>query len=191
MGAIGIEFKNDRTRAKEELEGSDGRANVSSRQDSRAYYNSRDEGQTYSFPFEFSAAESGEFAAYFKNTNSAGLQFVPTSIICSAGANVKLKLWFVTGTAAGGDLVTPTNDNKTSPNAATAVAMEGGSAGTGITGLTADSLIETTRCAANHDVELSIADSVRIGQNDAIAIEVDEGTAADVEGTILGFYEAV
>jgi len=191
MGAIGLEFKNDRTRAKEELEGSDGRANVSSRQDTRAYYNSRDEQETYSFPFEFTAAESGEFAGYFKNTNTSGLHFVPTSIICSSSANVKLKLWFVTGTAAGGTLVTPTNDNRTSPKAATAIAMEAGSAATGITGLTSDELIEVTRCAANHDVELSISDSVRLGQNNAIAIEVDEGTAADVEGTILGFFEAV
>ncbi len=184
-----IDYRSDKTRAHEKAEGSDGRLNVSSRQDTRAYYNSRDMEQTYSFPFEFTAAEAGEFAAYVKNTSSAGLQFVPTKILCSAGANVKLKLWFVSGTAAGGNEITLTNDNRTSPNAAPASAMEGGNAATGITGLTADALIEIVRCAADHEVEFAIADSVRLGQNDAIAIEVDAGTAADVEGTILGFFE--
>jgi len=191
MGAIGIEFKNDRTRAKEELEGSDGRANVSSRSDDRSYYNSRDEKQTYSFVYEFNAAESGEFAAYLKNTSTVGLQFIPTQVFVSASANIRIKLWSVTGTAAGGTEVVGANDNLTTDNTPTALAQEGGSAATGITGLTTDRILGIARCGANDTQIIPVKDSVRLGQNNAIAVEVDDGTAADVEVTVLGYFEAI
>ena len=183
-----IDYRSDKTRAHEKAEGSDGRLNVSSRADSRAYYNSRDEGQTYSFGFTFTAAEAGEFAAYFKNT-SATLTFVPTEIVVGADVAGKVKLCFVSGTAAAGTTVTPTNDNRVSSNAASAIAMEGNSAATGITGLTSDALIETILYPASSSHSMAVSDSVRLGQNDAIAIEYDAGGTATIAGTILGFYE--
>ena len=154
-----IDFKNDKTRALEETEGSDGRLNVSSRADNRAYYNSRDEGQCYSMPFEFNTSATGEYAAYLKNTNTEK-EMVISSVGINAEVASRFKLDFVTGTAAAGDTVTPTNLNNSSPHDATATGMEGASAGTGITGLTAVNTIDYAYCTATGHEELRLKDRV-------------------------------
>jgi len=184
-----VEFKNDRTRAHEEMEGSDGRANVSSRSDKRSYYNSRDKGQTYSMAFDFQDAAAGEFAAYWKNTSTNGLDLVIDAVGFNCVEAARVKLWFVTGTAAGGTALTPVNLNKNSGNDATATAMEGGSASTGITGLTTDGLIDFAYCGALGHEQFRLNDRVRLGQNDAIAVEYEEGTTGDCSGVVFGFYE--
>lgn len=183
-----IEYKNDTTRAIEEMEGSDGRANVSSRSDNRAYYNARDKGAHYTLPFDFQSAASGEYAVYWKNTSTSE-DLVVSSIGVNSAVAARIKLWFVTGTAAAGTVLEPTNTNSNSGNDAPATAMEGGSAGTGITGLSEVSLIDFVGVVANGHEELRLHDTVRLGQNDAIAIEVDETAGGDVWGVIFGFYE--
>jgi len=188
--SIKIEFKNDKTRALEEMEGSDGRANVSSRSDRRSYYNSRDEGRTYSLPFDFQSAESGEYAVYWKNTDTNGRDLVIDSVGLNSVLFARLKLHYVTGDAAGGTSVTPTNLNKSSGNDAAATAMEGGSAASGITGLTSVSVIDFVGVPAAGHEEMRLSDRLRLGQGDAIAIEVDEvASASDVFGVIFGYYE--
>ncbi len=183
-----IDIKNDRTRAMEEVEGSDGRLNVSSRADSRAYYNSRDMGRMFSLPFDFQDAAAGEYGAYWKNTSDDKI-LVINAIGVNSAENARFKLWFVTGTAAGGTSLVPTNLNGGSTVAAEATAMEGGSAATGITGLTAGSLIDFAYCQANGHEEFRLRDTLRLGQNQAVAIEYDEGTTGDMSGVIFGFYE--
>jgi len=183
-----IEYKNDVSRALEEAEGSDGRLNVSSRTDGRSYYISRDTGQAYSVAFDFQDAEAGEFGAYWKNT-STDKDLVIEAIGVNSVENSRIKLWFVTGTAAGGTTLIPTNLNKSSSKDASADAMEGGSAATGITGLTTAGLIDFVYCTANGHEELRLKDRLRLGQNDAIALEYDEGTTGDFSGVIFGFYE--
>lgn len=183
-----IDYKNDVTRAGEEAEGSDGRLNVSSRADNRAYYNSRDKGQCYSMPYEFNTSDSTEYAAYLKNTSTD-----KTMVISSIGVNSEVatrwKLNFVTGTAAAGDTVTPTNLNNSSPHDAVATAMEGASAGTGITGLTAVNIIDYVGTAATGHEEIRLSDRVRLGQNDAIGLNVHETAGGDVWGIIFFYYE--
>lgn len=182
------EYKNDRTRALEEAEGSDGRLNVSSRSDNRAYYNSRDEGLCFSVPFHFLSAASGEYAVYWKNTN-VDKQLVISSVGINSAVDVRLKMAFVTGTASGGSNVVPTNLNRTASHAASAIAMEGASAATGITGLTEEAVFDCLGVPANSHEEFRLTDRIRLGQNDAVAIEVDNTAGGDVWGVIFGYYE--
>ena len=184
-----IQYTSDRTGGLEKMQGSDGRANVSSRSDSRGAYNSRDEGQTYSMPFDFQSAAAGEYGAYIKNTSSTGKTLVISYIGVNSVEASRIKLWFVTGTAAGGTPVIPTNLNKTSGNAATATAMEGGTAATGITGLSEDGLISPINVPAADSGGGFMDDRVRLGQNDAIALEYDTGTTGDFSGVIFGYFE--
>ncbi len=184
-----IMYRSDSTGADERAQGSDGRLNVSSRSDSRGYYNSRDVGQSYSMPFDFQSAAAGEFGAYWQNTSTTGQTLVIRGIGINTVEAARIKLVYVTGTAAGGTTVTPTNLNKASPNAATATAMEGGSAATGITGLTSDGLIDFAYVTATGHEEFRLDDQLRLGQNDAIALEYDEGTGGDFSGVIFGYYE--
>ncbi len=184
-----IQFTSDRTGSLEKMQGSDGRSNVSSRSDSRSYYNSRDQGQAYSVVFDFQSAAAGEFGAYFQNTSTTGKIFVVDSIGVNSVEASRIKLWFVTGTAAAGTSLVPTNLNKSSGNAATATAMEGASAATGITGLTTDGLVDFIHVTATGHEEFRLSDRLRLGQNDAIAVEYDEGTAGDMSGVIFGYFE--
>lgn len=183
-----IDYKNDVTRALEEAEGSDGRLNVSSRSDSRGYYNSRDEEKCFSVPFDFQSAASGEFAAYIKNTSSVD-ELVLSDIGLNAAVASRVKLWFVSGTAAGGTTVTATNLNRSSSKDAEASAMEGNSAATGITGLTAEALIDFEVVGANGHGTFETGDRIRLGQNDAIALEVDETAGGDMFGVIYLYFE--
>ena len=68
-----IEFKNDKTRATEETEGSDGRLNVSARSDERGYYNSRDEGQCYTMTYIHRLPADGELSFSLSTTIARGV----------------------------------------------------------------------------------------------------------------------
>jgi len=184
-----IQYTSDNGGNLQKAQGSDGRLNVSSRSDSRSYYNSRFEGQAYSVPFEYSVGEAGEFCIYLRNTSSIGKALVIDSIGVNCDSVSRFKLKYISGTAAGGTAVTPTNLNATSGNAATATAMEGASAATGITGLTDGALIDYLFVAAGGHEEFRLDDRLRLGQNDAIALELHEGTTADIAGVIFFYFE--
>ena len=185
-----IQFENDTTGALEKVHGSDGRLNVSSRADGRRYYNSRDDKQTYSFTWTFADAATGETAAYLKNTSTDGKHLVIDSVGLNAAAATRFKMSFVKGAAANGTAVTPTNLNKTSSNAANATAEEGAGTGAGITNLTPDGEIDFAFCTADGHEEFRLADTVRLGQNDAVEIEVFETSGApDVSGVIFFYFE--
>jgi len=187
-----IDYSSDKSGGLEEARGSDSRLNVSSRSDSRSYYNSRDEAQAYSVPFAMADAAVGEFVVYWRNTSS-DRKLVIDAIGFNAIENAHAILHYVSGTAAGGNELTPTNLNKSSSNAApsdsTVSAMEGGAAATGITGLTSISVIDRANVQANGHEEFRLADRLRLGQNDAIAIEYDVGTTGNFSGVVFGFYE--
>ena len=119
-----IAFQNDVTGALEFTHGSDGRFNVSSRSDARAYYNSRDVGQTYTMVWDHTGAAIGEYSFYLQNT-SPTLELVCSNLVINSETSAeKFKLFFVTGVAGDGATVTPTNLNKGSSNAAAATALE-------------------------------------------------------------------
>lgn len=185
-----IQFINDKTGTFQEVHGSDSRLNVSARADSRAYYNSRDEGRCFTLPWTHLAGSDGEVGFYLQNTSlSRELVVSSVGINCDT-VNTRFKLWFVTGTAADGAVVTPTNLNRSSSNAAEANARES-AAGTAISGLTLVDLIDFLHLQASGHQEFRLGDRVRLGQNDAIALEADENMAAtaDAGGVVFFYYE--
>ena len=184
-----IAFESDVTGAQSRAKGSDSRLNTSSRTDSRRYYNSRDRGQAYSLPFLFNTSASTEYAAYLKNTSTD-----KTMVVSAIGLNSEVATrWLleeVTGIAAGGDAVTPKNLNFASPNDAAATGMEGASAATGITGLTpVGAPVDSAWSVATGHEELRLDDTLRLGQNDAIALQCLETAGGDVAGIIFFYYE--
>lgn len=182
-----IQIAHDVTGNEQEVRGSDNRLNVSSRADNRAYYNSRDVKQTYTMTFDHQAAASGEYSAYLQNTSEDKV-LVISSVGINTVENSKLKLCFVSGTAAGGVVKTPVNLNKSSPNSAKGNFREG-SEGSPITGLTNLGEVDYAYVTANGHQEFRLTDRVRLGQNDAIAINYHEGVSGDCAGVFFGYYE--
>lgn len=182
-----IEYLNDVTGSLQEARGSDNRLNVSSRADSRSYYNSRDEGRTFALVFDHQTAAAAEESVYWQNTSTTRT-LVISSIGLNCVQNARIKLKFVTGTATGGTAVTPVNMNKQSSNAAEATARVGAAADA-IGNLTDAGDIDFAWVFTNGHEEMRLGDRVRLGQNDAIALEYVEGTSGDFAGVIFGYYE--
>lgn len=181
-----IEFKNDKTKAIEEMEGSDGRANVSSRSDSRSYYNSRDRGLCFSLVWDDADAAAGDLICYWQNLRS-DKELVITSVGVNAILASTVQLYFVTvGTPSGGNALTPTNLNKGSANDAPASSARGDAA---LSGLTEDGIIDSVQVQATGHEEMRLGDRIRLGQNDAIAIKYNVGTSGRCFGVIFGYYE--
>ena len=124
---------------------------------------------------------------YIENTSSTK-ELVITSAGLNAVENGRIKLWFVSGTAAGGAVITPTNLNQGSSNDADSIVRQA-AAGDAITGLTTLGLIDFAAVPANGHEEFRLHDTVRLGQNDAIAIEYGEGTTGDFYGVVFMYFE--
>lgn len=190
-----LDFFNSKTGAREVANGSDGRVNVSSRSDSRSYYNSRDESESYSVPFDDANASADDFVMYLKNDKTDGKHLIirAISVNCEA-ATCTLKLSTVTGTAAGGAPVTPTNLNRGGVErsaAATALATVD-SGVTPMSGLTEEFVIDHIGIDSPFGrEEFRIDETLRLGQDQAIAIELDTAAAADVRvfGSIYFYFE--
>ena len=186
--SVNIEYKNDITNAKEDAAGSDQRLNVSSRIDGRRYYNSRDKGQTYTMVFEHAASASTEYVAYVKNT-STDKTLVISSIGLNAEVATRFQLDTVTGTAADGTTIIPFNANTAAPHDAVGVFMEGDAAASGIGGLTIASKIDQAWCQATGHEEFRMEDTIRLKQNQAVAIQALESAGGDTAGVIFFYYE--
>lgn len=188
--AIEIQYEDDVTGYLARVRGSDGRWNSSARSDSRGYYNSRDEEQTYSFSFNHTASVAGQYSFYFQNTSTTGMAFVLSHIGLNSDLGANVKLWRVSGTAGDGVAFTPAQANLSSSNTATAIALEDGG-GTTISGLTPITLQDYVKIPIEGHAEMRTDDRVRLSQNEAIALEVDAVTsgAPHVFGTMFGFFE--
>lgn len=188
-----LEYVSDVTGSDEKAKGSDGRGNVSSRTDTRSYYISRDESESYSLVFDDANCSAGDFVVYWKNTNTQGKHLV----IGAAGVNSEnvgsFKIHIVTGTAAGGATVTPVCLNRAAPKSAAATALAtADSDSTPMSGLTSEVEIDHVGVVAGGHEEFRLGDRLRLGQDQAIAIEMDVGVnSTHVWGVIFGFYEAV
>lgn len=171
----------------EEASGSDKRLDTSSRSSERIHYVSRDDGQAYTVVSHDPTGAAGTFALYLQNISSAGLLLYVDKIRTGGIETTLWKVFFVTGIAAGGSVLTPVNMNKSSSSAAAANARGDDS----ITGLTTDGEIASFRTDANSHDEVKFDDAVILGQNDAIAIEVDtdDGTPNIVEMDITFYME--
>ena len=182
-----IQYTSDSTGSLEKAQGSDNRFNVSSRSDSRSYYNSRDKAECFSLVWDDATSAAGDHIVYWKNTDTTGKHLVVAAIGLNSANNCSFKLHLVTGTAASGTTVSPACLNQASPKTAQATAME--AAGTAITGLTSSLVIDHAGCPANSHEEFRLTDRLRIGQDQAIAIEYEQGTTGRTWGVIFGFYE--
>ncbi len=170
------------------VQGSDGRLNTSSRSDSRAYYNSRDVGRTFSLVWNNTNSSSGKHVVYWKNTSTTR-DLVISSIGFNSDINANFELNFVTGTAAGTS-ATPTNLNQSSGKTAAAVAFHNAD----VTGLTVSAEIDHAYVVAGGHEELRLGDRVRLGQDDAIAVRIETsfgavGAPIHTAGVIFGYYE--
>jgi len=184
-----IGFENDVTGAQSRAKGSDGRLNVSSRVDSRSYYISRDQEQAYSFAFEHTDSVAGEYSCYIQNT-SPSKDLVVSAGSISSDLGVTAKVWFVTGTVAGGTAVTPVNNNKSSANDAAATFLQHGNS-TAISGLTEAGLLDYVICPIQGQTPFRLDDRIRLGQNDALVIEIDAVTSGTplALGVLFGYFE--
>ena len=180
-----ITVTSDKTGALEEVFGSDNRMNVSSRSDNRSYYISRDDSQAYSAVWDDSSSAAGDFICYLKNTHPT-----KTMVLDSFGVNsenaASFKLHLVTGTAAG-NACTPMCLNRVKVNAAQATCIE--AAGTAITGLTSAGVFDHASSVADGHEEFRLQDRLRLGQDEAIAVEYEQGTTGRTWGVSFFFYE--
>ncbi len=151
------------------------RLDVSARVASRQYYESRDTGQVYTVISIDATAVANEETMYVQNT-STSKDMVIEKVTISADVDHQWRIKFVTGTAAGGSLLTPVNLNKASSNTASAVCRGDGA----VTGLTDDGDITIVRIGADDHDEIRFDEALRLGQDDAIAIECELNCAAEI-----------
>ena len=163
------------------------RLNASSKNARRIYYVSRDDGRAFNAVYDSITAAAGDYTAYLKNTSDTRNLYV-SNIEFHSAENVKWKIWQVTGTAASGETVTPSNMNLTSGLAAEATAMAGDTA---ITGLTTVKQIGSHRSQANGDSSMDFDGALILGPGDAIAIEYDAGTTGICSHDIFFWYEII
>ncbi len=182
-----IEFKNDKTRATEEVEGSDGRMNVSARSDERAYYNSRDEGQSYAGTWQHTSATSGQYSFFLQNTSTT-----KTIVISEVGVNStvssRFKLHFASIVSAVGDTIIPVNLNKDSSNDAACTMLEDNSTTIATITLIGRPIDDIQVGTLGHE-ELHLEDRVRLGQNDAIVLECDTTAGTLAHGVVFFYFE--
>ena len=184
--AFKIGFKSDKSKSQEEAEGSDNRLNVSSRQDSRRYYISRDESDAYTVVWDDASSSAGDFIIYLKNTHVGGKEMVVSAIGLNSELACSFKLHLVTG-AASGTAVTPFNLNRVKTKAAAATCVE--AAGTPIANISSTAVIDHASCTADGHEEFRLDDTLRLGQEDAIAIEFEQGSDARTWGVIFFYFE--
>lgn len=188
---IEIEQQNDVTNAKENVKGSDSRLNTSSRSDHRIYYNSRDKSQAFSFPFDDANCSPGDYIASLFNNKTDGSHLVIQRIGVNAEAAASFKLALVTGTAGGGAVAaTPFRLNRAGQvNTATVTASTVvDSDTTPITGLSESAVIDHESLTANGHAEFQLNDTLRLGQDQGIAIEHESGSAGTRAFGVVFFY---
>ena len=163
------------------------RLNVSAKTAPRHFYASRDFGQAFNAVYDDMTVAAGEFAAYLKNTSTTRNLFVGHTEFHSA-ENVKWKIFEVTGTAASGATVTPSNFNLASGQPAETSAMSGDTA---ITGLTAVKQLGTHRSEAFGDSSMEFDGALVLGPGKAIAIEYDAGTTGLCSLDVFFWFEDI
>jgi len=177
-------YSSDRGGSIQEVQGSDGRFNVSSRTDSRMYYVSRDLGQAYVLRIEDDDAAANDLVAYLRNDSKDKRLFIDDIHFNSENA-ATFKLAFGDAVAATGTSVTPVNLNRASSNDADVTAL--GNAAVG--GVGASTFFSSVRVGAGGFVEYNPKDALILGQNDNVVIEYDTGSTGDIEIDIFFFIE--
>ena len=161
------------------------RLNVSAKEANRDFYASRDFGLAFNAVYDNQTVAAGEYSAYLKNTSTTREMFIGHIEFHSASA-VKWKVWEVSGTAAAGEVVTPSNFNLASGIPAEATAMAGDTA---ITGLTQVKQLGSHRSEALAESEMHYGGALILGPGKAIAVEYDTGTTGICSHDIYFWFE--
>ena len=161
------------------------RANVSAKAAFRAFYLSRDDGLAFNAVYDGMTAAAGDVVAYLKNDSSTRNIFIQRIEFHSAVA-VKWRVYSVSGTAASGETVTPSQLNLAKGIGSEGVAMAGDTA---ITGLTNLAQIGVHRSTAGDVTEKLYGGALILGPGDAIAVEYDTGTAGICDVEIWFWHE--
>lgn len=160
---------------------SEKRGNVSSKSNPRAYYVSRNDGQTFTYISKYSAT-SGDVVFYFKNIDNKR-KFVISKISFSSAANADWQINKVTGTAAGTEI---TGRSLNFTKNLTAQSSSFGNAA--VTGLTTSFEIAHARNLAESGINVNFKESLILGNNDAIDI-IYTGTTGNIEVVLIGYFE--
>ena len=163
------------------------RGNVSSKSAHRSYYVSRDDGQAFNSVFDEITSVSGDYTAYIKNTSVTRNLFIG-SIEFHSVENAKWKIWSVSGTAASGELITPTNLNLISGRPSETIAMSGN---VSITGLTNIAQLGSHRSQALSESHMDFGGALILGPGDAIAIELDAAVSGLVSHDVFFWFETI
>jgi len=184
-----ITYTHDVNGSIQQAQGSDNRLNVSSRGDSRSYYNSRDNQEAYSLVWEDASSEDGDIVLYWKNTDSQGRHLVIDSAGMNSAETADFQLLIVSGTAAGGTTAVPVCLNRAAPRVAPSTSLTAVTAP--ITGLNEDLIVDHAGCVAGGHEEFRLDDRLRIGEGGALAIKMNSTPATPTRtwGVVFGYFE--
>ena len=193
--SIVIRYSDDRGRGLADVKGSDGRLNVSSRSDARAYYNSRDDHLVFAVGFSVTLMDADEDFVAWRNA-SDDKELVITGVRVTMFEAGAIEWHIGTGTPAAGTTVVPLNLNQGASRSAPTDGSESvmmGTSSTPITGLTSTGIVATediTVLGLSHALSFG-QDIVRLGQNDTFFGQMGAGTSTPgfVKGNIYGYYE--
>jgi len=180
-----IQFTNDQTGSIQETFGSDNRFNVSSRSNTREFYVSRDDGQSYTFAALDSTAAAGTIFLFLQNTSTDKKMFVEDVDFITSESGAVFRIMTASGTAAGGNALTGRNLNLTSVNDAQATAR----GDTVLTGITTANVIYQTLIGGESEAHIEFRGALILGQNDAISINYHLGLTGTASAVIRAFFE--
>lgn len=185
-----LDFFNNRTKAHEIAEGSDGRVNVSARADSRAYYNSRDKNKTFSLPFKDAACSAGDFNVVMFNDDTVD-DLVIKTVNCSSSTLSVFAFHRVTVAAGGGAVsATPVNLHLGESDAVVTASTVVNSDSTPISGTVTAGILGYRGVGAGGNAQFDFGDTVRLKKGQGVALELDKGTSASVvSGEIIFYFE--
>ncbi len=188
-----IQYTNDSNLAEQKVQGSDGRLNVSARSDGRIYYNSRDISRSFSLIFDDASASALDDVCYLKNTDSSRELVIHAVGVNSIDTGSIFRLKQVTGTQVNGAELIPSCLNRVLTHTASATAAGPvNSNSSDMTGLVDGVILDQAGTSGiyGHE-EFRIQDAIRLGQDDAVAIELFATANADsrVWGVIFFYYE--
>jgi len=190
MSGQRIGYQSDKSKGQDgTVMGSDGRFNTSSRSDSRSYYNSRDESETFSLVWADASTATSDYVLYWQNTDTTGRELVIDAVGLNSQYAADFQLQLVTGTGGGGSTATPFCLNQAKPKVAQANCFTAVSSAVTV-GAIGGIVDDVTVSARGHE-EFRLKDRLRLGQNQAIAIQciLTDTSPGRTRGVVYGFYE--
>lgn len=167
---------------------SSNKMNVSGRVAPRISYASRDHGYAWSTVAEDANPTAGEYKIWMQNDLETAM-VIHRITTFAVGAATSWKLWRVTGTGATASAIVPVSLNTAILSAAGMTIKGGAGDVTGLTVASVAPLIFWGNGPAYSTVHVPLEDALRLGTNQAIAIEVEASTDALVAVSILCYHE--